>query len=219
MDRKRGFRMAVLCSLMFLLSGCKEVPPDDTKSQEFQELEPYVEEIVGEEAEENAKNEASPYESLRAVLLEDENVSVKAYVPDGTDFSQDGLHASGVKDGVTVRLDVLQETKETSAVDLIEDAYQSEKSEAEGLEGVQDIHAYDLEEGDGYWMLEIGYNVSDGGANLYPCKTIIKLDQLSDDFLLRSVIQIDNTKANENTKAVLEDAMEAFGIEYKDEEK
>ena len=64
--------------------------------------------------------------------------------------------------------------------------------------------------------MEMDYNQSDGNCTLYPCISIIKMDQLRDGFYLITTLNVDNSKANEDTKAILEEIMEVYGISIKE---
>lgn len=166
-------------------------------------LEPYYE---------NDAKKSSVYENLMLVELGNEEISIKTYLPMDDKMKQDEMSASSEKDGVSVELALLVETEKNTAGNIMEEVYKKEKDRISKLENVQDFKVYDLAEYDGYWMLEMDYNLYDGKGVLYPCISIIKLDELDEGFLLSSIIRVDNSTANENTSSVLKETIDVFGI-------
>lgn len=192
-----------LCILIVGMTGCSTLP---ASTPDTVELEPYYE---------NDAKEESVYENLTLVELGDERLSIKTYLPMNEKITQDETSVTSEKDGISVALSLLEETKEQSVGNIMEEIYKKEKNRIAKLNNVQDFKVYDLMEYDGYWMLEMDYNLHDGNGTLYPCISIIKLDVLDDGFLLASVIQVDNSKANKNTSAVLKEILEVYGIHMK----
>lgn len=165
----------------------------------------------------DAKAEDSPYQYLKRVQLANENISVETYLPIAEDFTQDGTEAHASINGISIAVS-LKEEKDNTAGSFLNEAYQKENERIHNLQGIQDFKVFDLIEKENYWLLEMDYNQSDGKGTLYPCISIIKMDQLRDGFYLVSTITVDNSKTNDNTKSILEEIMEVYGVsiaEYK----
>lgn len=189
-----------VCLLTGSVIGCAKT--SDSVSETVK-LEPYYE---------NDAKKSSVYENLMLVELGNEEISIKTYLPMDDKMKQDEMSASSEKDGVSVELALLVETEKNTAGNIMEEVYKKEKDRISKLENVQDFKVYDLAEYDGYWMLEMDYNLYDGKGVLYPCISIIKLDELDEGFLLSSIIRVDNSTANENTSSVLKETIDVFGI-------
>jgi hypothetical protein len=202
---KRNMSIVGICACILSGSiiGCAKatVPVSETVK-----LEPYYE---------NDAKKTSIYENLILVELGNEDISIKTYLPIDDKMKQDEMSASSEKDGVSVELSLLAETEKKNAGNIMEEVYKKEKERISKLENIQDFKVYDLEEYDGYWMLEMDYSLHDGNGTLYPCISIIKLDELDEGFLLSSIIRVDNSTANENTGSVLKETMDVYGIHMK----
>ena len=80
---------------------------------------------------------------------------------------------------------------------------------------MQDFQTYDLIEKDGYWLMEMDYSINDGNGPIYPCISVLKMDQLDGGYYLLSSINIDNSKANEETTEVLKELLNVYGVTLK----
>lgn len=202
---KKFMFIVLLCTL--LINGCSEKQEPE---ESWKKLEPYMEEG-------DAKAEDSPYQYLKRVQLANENISVETYLPIAEDFTQDGTEAHASINGISIAVS-LKEEKDKTAGSFLNEAYQKENERIHNLQGIQDFKVFDLIEKENYWLLEMDYNQSDGKGTLYPCISIIKMDQLRDGVYLVSTITVDNSETNDNTKSILEEIMEVYGVsiaEYK----
>lgn len=199
---KKNMFMILLCAI--LLCGCET--KEEVQIESVKALEPYTEET-------DAKAEESPYQYLKQIQLYNENISVETYLPASEDFIQEGTEAQAVIDGVSIKVSLEEETDVKTAGEFLNEAFQKENERIHALHGIQDFKVFDLIEEEEYWLLEMDYNQSDGNGTLYPCISIIKMDRLREGFYLISVIRVDNSLANENTKAVLEEVMEVYGVQ------
>lgn len=199
---KRIIFALLVCSL--LISGCSKEEPKESRK----ELEPYVE--IGD-----AKAEDSPYQYLKKIQLQNENISVETYLPISENQTQQGTEAYASLNGISIAVSIKEEKEETAGT-FLNEAYQQEYARIHKLKNIQDFKAFDLIEKENYWLMEMDYNQSDGNCTLYPCISIIKMDQLRDGFYLITTLNVDNSKANEDTKAILEEIMEVYGISIKE---
>ena len=117
--------------------------------------------------------------------------------------------------GISIAVSIKEEKEETAGT-FLNEAYQQEYARIHKLKNIQDFKAFDLIEKENFWLMEMDYNQSDGNCTLYPCISIIKMDQLRDGFYLITTLNVDNSKANEDTKAILEEIMEVYGISIKE---
>lgn len=199
---KRIIFALLVCSL--LISGCSKEEPKESRK----ELEPYVE--IGD-----AKAEDSPYQYLKKIQLQNENISVETYLPISENQTQRGTEAYASLNGISIAVSIKEEKEETAGT-FLNEAYQQEYARIHKLKNIQDFKAFDLIEKENFWLMEMDYNQSDGNCTLYPCISIIKMDQLRDGFYLITTLNVDNSKANEDTKAILEEIMEVYGISIKE---
>lgn len=199
---KRIIFALLVCSL--LISGCSKEEPKESRK----ELEPYVE--IGD-----AKAEDSPYQYLKKIQLQNENISVETYLPISKNQTQQGTEAYASLNGISIAVSIKEEKEETAGT-FLNEAYQQEYARIHKLKNIQDFKAFDLIEKENYWLMEMDYNQSDGNCTLYPCISIIKMDQLRDGFYLITTLNVDNSKSNEDTKAILEEIMEVYGISIKE---
>lgn len=199
---KRIIFALLVCSL--LISGCSKEEPKESRK----ELEPYVE--IGD-----AKAEDSPYKYLKKIQLQNENISVETYLPISENQTQQGTEAYASLNGISIAVSIKEEKEETAGT-FLNEAYQQEYARIHKLKNIQDFKAFDLIEKENFWLMEMDYNQSDGNCTLYPCISIIKMDQLRDGFYLITTLNVDNSKANEDTKAILEEIMEVYGISIKE---
>ncbi len=199
---KRIIFALLVCSL--LISGCSKEEPKESRK----ELEPYVE--IGD-----AKAEDSPYQYLKKIQLQNENISVETYLPISENQTQQGTEAYASLNGISIAVSIKEEKEETAGT-FLNEAYQQEYARIHKLKNIQDFKAFDLIEKENFWLMEMDYNQSDGNCTLYPCISIIKMDQLRDGFYLITTLNVDNSKANEDTKAILEEIMEVYGISIKE---
>lgn len=199
---KRIIFALLVCSL--LISGCSKEEPKESRK----ELEPYVE--IGD-----AKAEDSPYQYLKKIQLQNENISVETYLPISENQTQQGTEAYASLNGISIAVSIKEEKEETAGT-FLNEAYQQEYARIHKLKNIQDFKAFDLIEKENYWLMEMDYNQSDGNCTLYPCISIIKMDQLRDGFYLITTLNVDNSKSNEDTKAILEEIMEVYGISIKE---
>lgn len=199
---KRIIFALLVCSL--LISGCSKEEPKESRK----ELEPYVE--IGD-----AKAEDSPYQYLKKIQLQNENISVETYLPISENQTQQGTEAYASLNGISIAVSIKEEKEETAGT-FLNEAYQQEYARIHKLKNIQDFKAFDLIEKKNFWLMEMDYNQSDGNCTLYPCISIIKMDQLRDGFYLITTLNVDNSKANEDTKAILEEIMEVYGISIKE---
>ena len=195
---KRIIFALLVCSL--LISGCSKEEPKESRK----ELEPYVE--IGD-----AKAEDSPYQYLKKIQLQNENISVETYLPISENQTQQGTEAYASLNGISIAVSIKEEKEETAGT-FLNEAYQQEYARIHKLKNIQDFKAFDLIEKENFWLMEMDYNQSDGNCTLYPCISIIKMDQLRDGFYLITTLNVDNSKANEDTKAILE----VYGISIKE---
>lgn len=199
---KRIIFALLVCSL--LISGCSKEEPKESRK----ELEPYVE--IGD-----AKAEDSPYQYLKKIQLQNENISVETYLPISENQTQQGTEVYASLNGISIAVSIKEEKEETAGT-FLNEAYQQEYARIHKLKNIQDFKAFDLIEKENFWLMEMDYNQSDGNCTLYPCISIIKMDQLRDGFYLITTLNVDNSKANEDTKAILEEIMEVYGISIKE---
>lgn len=199
---KRIIFALLVCSL--LISGCSKEEPKESRK----ELEPYVE--IGD-----AKAEDSPYQYLKKIQLQNENISVETYLPISENQTQQGTEAYASLNGISIAVSIKEEKEETAGT-FLNEAYQQEYARIHKLKNIQDFKAFDLIEKENFWLMEMDYNQSDGNCTLYPCISIIKMDQLRDGFYLITTLNVDNSKANEDTKAIMEEIMEVYGISIKE---
>lgn len=199
---KRIIFALLVCSL--LISGCSKEEPKESRK----ELEPYVE--IGD-----AKAEDSPYQYLKKIQLQNENISVETYLPISENQTQERTEAYASLNGISIAVSIKEEKEETAGT-FLNEAYQQEYARIHKLKNIQDFKAFDLIEKENFWLMEMDYNQSDGNCTLYPCISIIKMDQLRDGFYLITTLNVDNSKANEDTKAILEEIMEVYGISIKE---
>ena len=199
---KRIIFALLVCSL--LISGCSKEEPKESRK----ELEPYVE--IGD-----AKAEDSPYQYLKKIQLQNENISVETYLPISENQTQQGTEAYASLNGISIAVSIKEEKEETAGT-FLNEAYQQEYARIHKLKNIQDFKAFDLIEKENFWLMEMDYNQSEVNCTLYPCISIIKMDQLRDGFYLITTLNVDNSKANEDTKAILEEIMEVYGISIKE---
>lgn len=200
------FLLALLCSVQF--AGCASIGHEQIREKTMKELEPY-------KGDTDEKKEDSKYQYLASVTLGDEDYSVQTYLPDTNELKTEKDTASSSKDGVSVLLRFFQETKDTTAGSVLQTAYQAEKDRIEAIQGMQDFQTYDLIEKDGYWLMEMDYSINDGNGSIYPCISVLKMDQLDGGYYLLSSINIDNSKANEETTEVLKELLNVYGVTLK----
>ena len=63
--------------------------------------------------------------------------------------------------------------------------------------------------------MEMDYSINDGNGSIYPCISVLKMDQLDGGYYLLSSINIDNSKANEETTEVLKELLNVYGVTLK----
>ena len=180
---KRIIFALLVCSL--LISGCSKEEPKESRK----ELEPYVE--IGD-----AKAEDSPYQYLKKIQLQNENISVETYLPISENQTQQGTEAYASLNGISIAVSIKEEKEETAGT-FLNEAYQQEYARIHKLKNIQDFKAFDLIEKENYWLMEMDYNQSDGNCTLYPCISIIKMDQLRDGFYLITCLLYTSDAADE----------------------
>lgn len=198
--------LALLCSVQ--IAGCSSTGHEQIRDKAVKELEPY-------KGDTDEKKEDTKYQYLTSVTLGDEDYSVQTYLPDTDDLKTGENAASASKDGISVSIRFFQETKDTTAGSTLQTAYQSEKDRIGAIQGMQDFKTYDLIEKDGYWLMEMDYAINDGNGSIYPCISVLKMDQLDGGYYLLSMINIDNSKANEETTGVLKELLNVYGVTLK----
>ena len=66
----------------------------------------------------------------------------------------------------------------------------------------------------GCYIQQIDYEIKND-TTVYPCALYLKIDDVSEDAILDTVITVDNTKSDDKTAAILKEVLSANGIEIK----
>ena len=184
--------ICLLC--LTVLCGCKE---------KGAELEKY------HSGEEKIEQNAEKYEYLTSIILKESSASLRVWIPDSNTISKKENQVSSQNAGIEVETELLENSSE-SIQQLCEAKVSEKQNEINAFAGVKDV-AVTGDSSSGIAM--INYNIRDGGSNIYPCAVIIKAENIEEGYYLRTSVTVDNTSANENTKKILAEVLDAFGIE------
>ena len=66
----------------------------------------------------------------------------------------------------------------------------------------------------GCYIQQIDYEIKND-TTVYPCALYLKIDDVSEDAILDTVITVDNTKSDDKTAGILKEVLSANGIEIK----
>ena len=182
---KRIF-LGLLCSLVFL-TGCQQ------EKNSLRKLEEYEEE------------ETTEFQFMEEGILKGPTLTLK--VPVLKDSTIEGERSTGEKYGVTVDTELLEDCVPVDKIQQIYTEYETYETEG----SIQDLEISDLLEEDDYGIVEIRYDIQSGSVT-YPCAVYIKLDQLTGGGYLKTTIEIDNSKADENSAQVVKEVMDAYHI-------
>lgn len=75
------------------------------------------------------------------------------------------------------------------------------------------VTADELISGDGFALQQINYDSISYDGTSYPCFDILKCDVVDDDYVIL-MLTVDNSSATEDTKELLHDACEVYGIDF-----
>lgn len=184
---------------ILVFTGCGS-PKSETK------LESYA--VSGEEVSESE----SRYTYLTSINLKKDNANLRVYLPDGESPEKSESKASSSMDGITVETELITDGSGANVSSISETEFITRQTEISQLAGNQDITDIPESAGDSSSIRQIGYNINDGSGTIFPCTVIIKADHIQGTYFLKTVITVDNSKANEDTKSVLKEIMDAFGL-------
>lgn len=184
---------------IFVLTGCG-------KTESNTELESYA--VSGEEVSDNENR----YSYLTSINLKKDNANLRVYLPDGESPEKSESKASSSMSGITVETELVFDDSGVNVSALSETEFNTRQIEVSQLAGIQDIVNAPESIGDNFSIRQIGYNINDGNGTIFPCTVIIKADHIQDTYYLKTVITVDNSKANEETKSILKEIMDAYGL-------
>lgn len=191
------------CFIIFVgiltLTGCGS-------SESETKLESYA--VSGEEVSESENR----YTYLTSINLKKDNANLRVYLPDGESPEKSESMASSSMDGITVETELITDDSGADVSSISETEFITRQTEINQLAGIQDITNIPESAGDSFSIRQIGYNINDSNGTIFPCTVIIKADHIQDTYFLKTVITVDNSKANEDTKSVLKEIMDAFGL-------
>ena len=209
--------MPVIIILILSLFLCSCRSPDDIVLQGFEQstsssvseaqseeitLEPYQEESEGSE-------DSTKYEYLEAVPLATDNAYTVVY---------------GIKDAVTVKGDTAQSS--AHGISLYSRLYENSDLFGGSVEEFilnefknsiksDDLKISDTIEGEGCWIKEISWSVTDADQNkVYPCAAYIKVDDLGEGNCLGSILVVDNQETDEYTEKLFTEILDWLGIVF-----
>ena len=116
-------------------------------------------------------------------------------------------------DGITMDLK-LYSKKEQSVGKLLESEYNNQTKNLSEQSNIQNVKVYDVVKGSGCYIQQIDYEIKND-TTVYPCALYLKIDDVSEDAILDTVITVDNTKSDDKTAAILKEVLSANGIEIK----
>ena len=116
-------------------------------------------------------------------------------------------------DGITMDLK-LYSKKEQSVGKLLESEYNNQTKNLSEQSNIQNVKVYDIVKGSGCYIQQIDYEIKND-TTVYPCALYLKIDDVSEDAILDTVITVDNTKSDDKTAAILKEVLSANGIEIK----
>lgn len=185
--------LCILCAIV--LSGCGNDEPE--KLEEYQNSEEEIEESQNK------------YEHLTSIILKEEGASLRIWLPDSDSIHKEDNLASSKKSGIEVEAELLKSSEDVMHM-LCEEKAAEKQNWINALASVQGISVSgDASSG----IVMISYSINDGNGNIYPCAVIIKVENIEDDYFLRTTVTVDNTSANEDTEKVLSEVLDAFGIQ------
>ena len=108
----------------------------------------------------------------------------------------------------------LYSKKEQSVGKLLESEYNNQTKNLSEQSNIQNVKVYDIVKGSGCYIQQIDYEIKND-TTVYPCALYLKIDDVSEDAILDTVITVDNTKSDDKTATILKEVLSANGIEIK----
>lgn len=198
MQLNRTFSLFLLffLSLSLVLTGCKKTGSDKkTKTSEVQ-------------TEEKNKNteEDSKYKYLIKTTISSDGVSVTTYVPGEPDTQTEENPTKGELYGISADCSI--ETGDLNGI--ISKKAESICNDLKA-NGYKKIKKGDIQKTSEKGLCSISYSVI-ADQKEYPCRDIIYAKTISDSSYLLADIAIDNTMADTESKEVLNELLEAYGL-------
>lgn len=192
---KPMYQWLILLLVAILFFTACSSDEQETAVVEEKELEAYIEEDDEEEI-------SNPYDYLSTYTLVNEVLSVEVYLPSDEEIEEglDDVEAS--LSGITVHLAI--EEPDITIEDIVE--REAEEITEQGREDVE----YETNGNIGY----IQYIINKNDEELYPCARVIKQDELTEDYYLYIIIDINNMLADDDSEAVLGEVGDAYGIVF-----
>lgn len=158
------------------------------------------------------KDEEISYQYLSKLALKTKDSFLSTYqLIQGRNGSDSESKAE--MDGITMDLK-LYSKKEQSVGKLLESEYNNQTKNLSEQSNIQNVKVYDVVKGSGCYIQQIDYEIKND-TTVYPCALYLKIDDVSEDAILDTVITVDNTKSDDKTAAILKEVLSANGIEIK----
>ena len=158
------------------------------------------------------KDEEISYQYLSKLALKTKDSFLSTYqLIQGRNGSDSESKAE--MDGITMDLK-LYSKKEQSVGKLLESEYNNQTKNLSEQSNIQNVKVYDIVKGSGCYIQQIDYEIKND-TTVYPCALYLKIDDVSEDAILDTVITVDNTKSDDKTAAILKEVLSANGIEIK----
>ena len=203
MKIKKKHKVLIICFLIFtfLITGCADIdnvptpisPSVETQSnstEDDRDFEVYIEE--------------EQYKYLEKVPLSSVNSYAAVYTIKGNESK--GSAVSGEEHGISLDVNLIESDKELK--EIIENASQDMQ---ETLSIYGDLKISDMIIKENYGIQEMNYQIQEENV-IYPCAVYIKTDLLSKGCYLLTIVQVDNTKTDNDTADLFSEILDAYGI-------
>ena len=159
------------------------------------------------------KDEETSYQYLSKLALKTDDSFLSTYQLIQGRNSNSASESRAEMDGISMVLK-LYSKKEQTIGKLLEQEYTNQYQLLSGQANIQNVKVYDVVKGNGCYIQQIDYEIRNE-TTVYPCAMYLKIDDVSEDSILDTVIVVDNTKADDKTAAILKEVVTAAGIDIK----
>lgn len=160
------------------------------------------------------KDEEVSYQYLSKLALKTSDSFLSTYqLIQGRSESKTESESKAEMNGITMDLK-LYSKKEQSIGKLLEQEYNTQYQFLSSQPSVQNLKVYDVVKGSGCYVQQIDYEIRND-TTVYPCAMYLKIDDVSEESILDTVITIDNTKADDKTASILTEVLDANGIDIR----
>lgn len=199
----KSFIILTLFSL--IITGCSQ--KDDTRKLESFDMN--TSENVSEQNDES-------YQFLAKTKIKNGGAYIRVYIPIDTSLDFDNPPAASSLQGITVRNELIKNDEAPDVSDISKEEQDRLEKKLKENKQIKKIVKKTGDETKDCSLREINYSITKDDRN-YPCKIIIKTQLIQDSYYLRTVITVDNTKAGDDTAAILKEVLKAYGLSFGEE--